>query len=383
MNDMPLTILIHAHADDPYGLLVASALEARGHRVARHFSGDLGVSDSLALSFGNHPESGAGSAWLQSGSEKLDLDQVDVVWNRHPRFPRRAGHAEAAGGEHARAQLRMAQEAMCVLTDGAFWVNQPQAARRSALKPLQLRMAPAAGLSIPTSLVSNSPEAIRAFAHRHGHIVCKPLHGRQLKSLSIAGNGANASVPTMPITADSLPDDETLRTIPAIYQAYRPSSQRVRAQLFGDTSFAIRVAPTASTANRDAHGSDPFDAVEESSMPIVLPRAIHRSCKILMDSLKLVSCAFDFMLGPDGEWTFLELRESAPFLFMEARCPELPILDAFCAFLESRDADFLYRQPQQPSRLAAIEREGAAGADRGKGRTPLLAADALPRAVAF
>ncbi len=383
MNDIPLSILIHAHADDPHGLLVAGALRERGHRVVRNFSADLGVSDSLALSFGNSPEAGAGSAWLQSGPDRLDLDQVDVVWNRNPRFPRSAGHADAAGGEHARAQLRIAQEAMCVLTDGAFWVNPQQAARRSVLKPLQLRMAPAAGLSIPASLVSNSPEAIRAFVDRHAQIVCKPLHGRRFKGLSLAGNGSRTPGSIMPITREDLPGDETLRAVPAIYQACRPRGQRVRAQLFGDTSFAIQAASTPPVTGKDSRESNPYDAADEPSVPIVLPRAIHRSCKILMDSLKLVSCAFDFMLGPDGEWTFLELREAAPFLFMEARCPELTVLDAFCAFLESRDADFVYRQPQQPCRLEAIERSCERSAGHGDGSRQLFVDRAFPRAVAF
>lgn len=380
MTDIPLTILIHAPADDPYGLLVASALQERGHRVVRNFSADLGISDSLALSFGNSAEeAGAGSAWLQSGQDRLDLDQVDVVWNRHPRFPRRVGHSDVASNEYARAQLRIAQEAMCVLTDGAFWVNPIHAARRSALKPLQLRMAPAAGLSIPPSLVSNSPEAIRAFADRHGEIIRKPLHGRQFKGMSLAGASAQCMI--NPITHDDLPGDETLGAVPAIYQAYRSHGQRVRVQMFGDTSFAVRAASQASTPVTDMHRTNPSDvAAEEPWLPIVLPRTIHRSCKILMDSLKLVSCAFDFMFGPDGEWTFMELRESAPFLFMEARCPDMPVLDAFCGFLESRDADFLYRQPQQPSRLERIER-GFKKAN-GHRETPPFIGGTLPRAVA-
>lgn len=378
MIDVPLTIVIHAHADDLHSLLVATALQERGHRVVRNFSGDLGASDSLTMSFENGPA--GGKAHLHSGPDLLDLDQVDVVWNRNPRFPRRAGIAGHVGGEHARAQLRIAQEAMCVLTDGAFWINPLPAARRSALKPLQLRMAPAAGLSIPASLVSNSPGAIRDFVVRHTDVICRPLHGHQLKGLALANGESSGSRSAIRINRENLSDDNALRAIPALYQAYRPQQQRVRVQIFGDTSFAVRVVLPVQ-ASMDELAPGPFDTGDSPLFPIELPRAVHRSCKILMDSLKLVVCAFDFMLGPGGEWTFMELHESAPFMFIETWCPELTVLDAFCAFLESRDADFVYQPPQQPCRLEGFERTCDVASAHDPRRKP--ANDALARAVAF
>ena len=69
----------------------------------------------------------------------------------------------------------------------------------------------------------------------------------------------------------------------------------------------------------------------------------------------LVAGAFDFIVTPDDEWVYLEVNEAGQFIFVEQWCPELTLFDAFCAFVESGDPDFVYKRPASPQTLEALQ----------------------------
>lgn len=92
---------------------------------------------------------------------------------------------------------------------------------------------------------------------------------------------------------------------------------------------------------------------------IELPPQVRSRCRRLMQRMDLVFGCFDFIVTPEGEWVFLEVNEAGQFLFLESWCPELPMLDMFCAFLESRDADFEYTPNACPVRFDQMVRDAA------------------------
>lgn len=344
MTDTHLSVLIHTESDDLHGLLVAMALRERGHQVVRSFGNDLPLSSAVEFRFGEGPS----AVRLHHGGEVLDLDRVDVVWNRNPQLPSLGGAADDGDGEFSLAQLLVMQEAAYALTDGAFWANAPRAVRMAGLKPLQLRMAPAAGLRIPPTLVSNEPMAIRDFVDRHPETTYKPLNGKSWAGSGVDWTGCGSSR----VRPQDLPHDELLRLMAGIFQARISRCFDVRAQFFGDTCFALRVdSDRIDRAGFDGHARH---RARITSEPVELPMAVHQGCRNMMDALGVVSCAFDFAVTPDGEWMFLELNQSAQFMFLEMWCPELNVLDACCAFLESRDADFRYQRPERPARLDKV-----------------------------
>ncbi|MCC7634778.1 hypothetical protein IEN52_11595 [Stenotrophomonas rhizophila] len=66
-----------------------------------------------------------------------------------------------------------------------------------------------------------------------------------------------------------------------------------------------------------------------------------------MNDLGIVSGGFDFIINKKDEWIFLEVNEAGQFFFVEGWCQELPVVDAFCQFIESKDENFVYRPPRR------------------------------------
>ena len=66
-----------------------------------------------------------------------------------------------------------------------FWMNSLDASRSANFKPVQMRVAAEAGMLVPHSLITNTPDAVRRFYEEcHGRMIYKTLHGG-----GIAGGG--------------------------------------------------------------------------------------------------------------------------------------------------------------------------------------------------
>lgn len=339
-----LNILIHTEFDDLHALLVSTVLKERGHQVTRSLGSDLPERSGIAFYFDRH----AHSLRLHEIDTVLDLEQIDVVWNRRPQGPKLPALVAAEDREFAWTQVCVAQRSLHALSRSAFWANPTAAARAADLKPLQLQLAPAAGLDIPSTLISNEPEAIRAFLRGHPRVIYKPLHGYIWRE-----QGREWGSYTARVQLADLPRDELLRTTPGIFQEQVDKHYEVRAQFFGDSCFALRIhSDQIQYGEYDWRLHQHADALSEA---ITLPEPVHLACRRLMRALGLVAGAFDFIVTPDGRWVFLEVNEAGQFLFLEMWCPQLPLIDACCAFLLARDADFRYQQPQSPVRLEQLQ----------------------------
>ena len=85
-----------------------------------------------------------------------------------------------------------------------------------------------------------------------------------------------------------------------------------------------------------------------------MPAEVHASGVALMEKRDIVSGGFDFIVTPDGQWCFMEVNDAGQFFFIEMWCPELPVIDAFCQFLECGHKEFVYRPPRVPIKLKEV-----------------------------
>ena len=98
-----------------------------------------------------------------------------------------------------------------------------------------------------------------------------------------------------------------------------------------------------------------------------------------MRALGLVFGAFDFIVTPTGEYVFLEVNEMGQFLSFD-RDADLPVLQAFCDLLLTRDPTFRRRNGWRDDlRMAAFYDSDAYAAFR---EDPLQGHLADARAVA-
>ena len=341
------TVLIHAVRGDLHALVVEAALRDRGCLVHRLLGDDFPQHAEVEW----HYSTAAADRRVHAGASSWSLDDIDTVWIRRTgasRLPDTLANGDRAFAASECAQM---QSALRLLCDDAFCLNPWYAARRADHKPLQLQRARALGLQIPPTLISNRPEAIRQFIERHDEVIYKPLRGAIWQEA-----GTRYGTYTTRVRIEDLPSDALLRCTPGIFQQRVAKKFEVRAQFFGASVFAI--------ALESGLAASPYDwRVEQgghlAAGAVELPPLVQARCRALMRELGLVSGAFDFIVTPDDDWVFLEVNEGGQFLFVELWCPQLPLIDALCDFLQSRDPDFIYRPTGPIQTLAALQRDHA------------------------
>lgn len=343
MAHTPKTVFIYTMPDDWHAILAEEALKRRGHRVLRYFGTDFPERAEIEFSYGKHGD----ALRLHTIDGSFALSDFDVVWNRRMLSAKVPPNVDPRDREYVAQQIRFADAALRNLLRDAFWINPYDAARNADQKPMQLQLAQRSGLKIPETLVSNRPEAIRAFIDRHPSVIHKPLIGAAWEE-----NDKTLSTYTARVRPEDLPGDALLRAAPGIFQAQVKKQFEVRAQFFGASCFALKIDPS-----KIEYGELDWRLHQHGDMTdgsVTLPDDVYQACLNQLRNLGLVAGAFDFIVTPDDEWIYLEVNEAGQFIFVEQWCEDLTLFDAFCGFVESADPAFLYRKPSDPVRLADL-----------------------------
>lgn len=265
--------------------------------------------------------------WVRRTSGPLIDDGI------HPSDQRVAlREAEAALGG-ARQILGMPTETFCVNNlKSRAWANS---------KPVQLSIAASVGFRVPRTLISNArAEVLQFLASVEGRAVYKPFCPAYWMAETTRFAGLAAIV-----SGEDIPEGNAVQYSPGIYQEYIEKQHEVRLVAMGATMFATKLHSQASPkAAIDWRGL--VSGVEQTVLPV--PDEIHAMCRAFMARSGIVFGCFDFIVTPENQWVFLECNEQGQWLWQESVCPELPLLDAFVAFLRGRSADFVYARPANP-----------------------------------
>ena len=230
-----------------------------------------------------------------------------------------------------------------------FQLDPHASAARAASKPYQLRIAPALGLEIPRTLISNDPDAVRAFARRSGRLVTKML------VQPTASDAAGAStVFTAPVTDADLADLEGLRLCPMIFQERIEKVADVRVTVVGRQVFAA-VLPGGTDGGAASGGEGDVDWRREWQgrdeppgwVPYELPADVAAALVRMLDHLGLNIGACDLVRTPDARHVFLELNPFGSFCFLGPACAD-PIAAATADVLVDPGA----RRVPAPARAA-------------------------------
>ena len=163
---------------------------------------------------------------------QLELTEIEAVYLR-PYDSRMLPEIEAAGRdslawEHA---LVVDDTLMCwaELTD-ALVVNRPSAMAPNCSKPLQGAWLKQLGFSVPDTLVTTDPEAVRDFWERHGEVIYKSVSSVRSRVSRLG-----------PEHRGRLKD---VANCPSQFQQYIPGTD-FRVHVVGDTAFACEVRSEA------------------------------------------------------------------------------------------------------------------------------------------
>lgn len=325
---MPSKILILTDPGDVHAFAVAEALRRKGVEPVLWLTPDFPTRRGEAVLFQD------GRPSLRIEGIDLDLDAVDVVWNRRPSYFLDKEKIHPADRELVHRECDTFRRSLfALLAPTAFWVN-PEAAVRRNSKLLQHAAAGALGFETPDTVYTNDPEQIRSFLRRQGgQAVYKPLAPGYWNV-----DGHVRATYTAILREETLIDDEMLRITPGIYQELVPKRYELRVTVMGRSAFAARVL-SQETESGKVDWRRSYDELRME--PCELPPEIAERSFALLDRLGLVFGAFDFIVTPDDRTVFLEVNQQGQFLFVE-EYTGLPLLDAFSDFLLQGTKDFTW-----------------------------------------
>lgn len=246
----------------------------------------------------------------------LNVSKVGVVW-----FRRIANNQIASFENSAQADTASNDWRSTIL--GAFlrdfkgaWASHPISTFLAENKINQLYKAKEAGLTIPDTLISNSPEEIRRFFNiNHGDVIAKPLGGTRLEQIE-----------TIKISNANLLNEESILAAPIIYQQLIEGTKHLRINIFGSKFFTFLL---------ESQNLDWRSNYDLKYKPYDLPNSITQKLTDLLHSLNLKMGIVDCKLDRDGKIYFLEINPQGQFLFLEPLAG-IPLSDHF--------ADFLFHQ---------------------------------------
>ena len=259
------------------------------------------------------------------------LEPGDVVWVRRPEPPKLNPRAAPEDQKFAAAEYRWFFHSVMYLLEAlpVRCINKYSASRFINNKSVQLLLAKACGMSVPATLMTNSPEAVRNyFQQTAGRTICKaffPHIWRKQEKNSVA------VTETFELKPEMLPADEVLTYAPAIYQEMVVKQFDVRMVLLGSTVYSYSVHnPTGAIDWRQDAGQGLVEV-----QAIDTPPEVEQGVLAFAARSQIAYGSFDFAVDNNGHWWFLEVNEGGQFLWLDDFNASLHVQEKFLAFLTS------------------------------------------------
>lgn len=302
-------ILIVTRKFDPTADIVIKKLVSLGETVNRINSDEFpveaeftGVMNNKEIDFefnaGTRPIRGAGikSAWFR---QPFDFKLSD----------------EIKGGSIIRfTEVESLHSMIGFLSSlDCFWLNRPDLAIHGSYKLVQLRAASLVGLTIPSTLVTNSPDKARKFVgERPEDFITKCITSAMIKS-----ENRPRAIFTCKIDQELLGQIEQVRYCPTLFQGYVRKKAEVRVIVVCDRIFAFLIlnqeAPSELTRVDWRH----YDLENVRHESFQLPAQVESRLLELTRRLNLNFGAIDMILTPEDEFVFLELNPTGQWGWLE------------------------------------------------------------------
>jgi glutathione synthase/RimK-type ligase-like ATP-grasp enzyme len=314
-----MKIIVLAPEDDNHTAPIKWGLEKAGYKVVcwegLGWSGErqasLSVANGNSLTLGPH-----------------SVDPGDAVWIRRPEPPLPNPKTAEPDKKFAGLEYRSLYHSVAYMLEHlpVWCINKYSAARTIIQKSVQLHLARQCGLKIPATLMSNSPESVRAFFARGGRTICKGFTPHVWQK---EGQRSVAITETFELTSQELPADEVLTYAPAIYQELVSKEFDVRMVLLGNRIYSYALTNTEKALDwRQDAGLGHVKAEK-----IATPPEVEQGVLAFARKSGICTGSLDFGVDAQGQWWFLEVNEQGQFLWLDQFNRECKLMEKFCAFI--------------------------------------------------
>jgi glutathione synthase/RimK-type ligase-like ATP-grasp enzyme len=210
-----------------------------------------------------------------------------------------------------------------------LWVGQPSKLRQAEVKAVQLAAAGKAGLTTPTTLISNDPERATAFVEALGDTACaiKPLVATRVDG----EEGARLPLTTI------LPRGHALDSValsPSIFQPYVDKAYELRCVVMGERIFTAKLDSQAHECTRTDWRAGDVEDEQVRHEVFDLPEHVQAGLQRLMRSFGINFASIDMIVTPDGDFVFLDLNPNGQWLWLEEELG-LPLVAGMADLLTS------------------------------------------------
>ncbi|MGG6297880.1 MvdC/MvdD family ATP grasp protein [Leptolyngbya sp. AN02str] len=311
-------------------LIISSLIDVHAQAVIKELS-ELGVKDKYLLDLSRFPmqldlsihlnnEDPCHFALTPLYEAACNVEDVAAVWWRRPQpFQLPLSMVDPIYCDFAFAEANTAFQGMWQCSS-ALWVNNIVRDAAASHKPWQLVEAKKVGLSIPDTLMTNSPEEARQFWEKY------PDNTVIFKAF-VAVDGIWRE--TRRVRQEEKEFEKNIRFAPVIFQKYIEAVADLRITIVGTQIFAAE----ADIKNR-AYEEDVRLNSSIAYKSCTLPSDIEQKLLSLMNNLGLEYGAIDMRVTPEGEYVFLEINPAGQFLYIE-NSAGLPISRALAEHLAS------------------------------------------------
>lgn len=321
-GDMPGSrqpiVLVITEPDDTTADRVCAAVSRLGSQVFRFDTADFPQRLSMSAVAAGRGWSG----YLRTGDELVELGAITAVFVRRPSFFDLPSHLTEIERRHAGLEARYGLGGVLRSVD-ARWCNDMSSSADASYKPAQLDLFQRCGLTIPRTLVTNEPSAVRHFAAEVGPIVCKPLMTTVLRT---AGRGQ--VVYTQLLTDDDLMNLNGVDYTAHLFQEFVRKAFEVRMTVVDQRTFAVRInagSPRSYIDWRSDYTTLTYDVIDA-------PPEVCNAAIAYLSRAGLAFGAFDFAVTSDNVWYALECNPEGQWGWLADAC-RLPIADAIAEYL--------------------------------------------------
>jgi glutathione synthase/RimK-type ligase-like ATP-grasp enzyme len=313
-------ILIFSHPGDDHANGVIAELDRRGHPAtlvdSSHFPAQSSLNQTFSLS--------EVCVEYVTDGHRVDLSECRAAWWRRPQPYTLHDDLDPDVMSFAYTECHEAFTGALALLD-ATWVNPPHLDERAHHKPFQLATAVRVGLTIPRTLVSNSPDEARRFIAD-----IAPSHTIYKTFLATEDHWRETRI----LRDEELSMLELVRFAPVIFQERIVAEADIRVTIVGGEMFATAIRSDPCGYSLDYR----MDMDAASFTPTELPEDVKKPLRDLMRRLGIVYGAVDLLRTSEGQYIFLEVNPAGEWRFVEDRTAQ-PITSAMADLLIQLDVN--------------------------------------------
>lgn len=256
-------------------------------------------------------------------TRRIDLTELGAVWWRKPTAYRWPDTMAVSEQKFAASQAKRSLPGVLGSLPGVLWVNRPER-NADCTKPTQLAAAVESGLSVPPTLITNDPLAVRPFAERcGGRIVTKVLGG-----IVHTEGGKRGQLYTARVAAEDWENPRIALTAHLFQQEITDKAYEVRVTCVAGKLFVVRIEAPDGPGRLDWRTDSTNLVYTEAD----LPAPVRTGILDMLFRLGLVYAAVDLIVDHDGTHWLVDVNPGGQWAWID--CTRTAITTAIADLLE-------------------------------------------------